>query len=79
MHISLNERYNTELCNLDWGDAFEFNGAFYMLVRACGLVPDVSKGDNLVCVDICEGDLMIIKGTEKVHQLKTDVIIGEIK
>lgn len=79
MHTTLTDYYNTPLCNLDWGDPFEFNGAIYMLARSCGLVEAVNSGGEFVCVNVCDGSLTLIKGSEKIHQLRADVVIGEYK
>lgn len=71
--------YDTSLCQLNCGDAFEFNGNIYMFVRACGLVPKCEEGENFACVNITDGSLHILKGSDKVHQVTAEVKIGEYK
>lgn len=74
MRITLRD-CNIPLCNINWGEIFELDGKFYMLIRGCGLIPSINSGGKFVCVDFDEGCLKFIEGTEKVRRITAELVI----
>lgn len=77
MHVIFSDHYNTNLCDLDFGSAFELFGEYYILVNTCGRMPEVVNSSRFCCVRITDGECVLFNSGEKVHPLTADVVIGE--
>lgn len=78
MKITFSHHYNTRLCELNFGDAFELFGEFYMLTNTGGRMPEVVNSPKFCCVRLTDGECVLIESGVEVHPINAILNLEDV-